>query len=113
MMHSLTFDQDEMYIFVFSVDDQFVVKENLENFVCNKCIYVPSIFCENFINVHANFFKLKSFKYLLLFRSLTTVVTKRNEMQEIKSVFVYVYVLKNRIVNINRNKKKTEFISPT
>ena len=56
-MHSLTFDQGKMYIFVFPVDYLFTVKENLENFICNKCIYVPSIFCENFINVHANVFK--------------------------------------------------------
>ena len=33
MMHSLTFDQDKMYIFVFSVDYQFTVKEDLENFI--------------------------------------------------------------------------------
>ena len=51
-MHSLNFDQDKMYIFVYSVDYQFTVKENLENFMCNKCI-----FYENFLNVHANFLK--------------------------------------------------------
>ena len=32
-MCSLTFDQDKMYIFVFSVNDWFSVKENLENFI--------------------------------------------------------------------------------
>ena len=26
-------------------------------YICNKCIYVPSIFWENFINIQANFFK--------------------------------------------------------
>ena len=56
-MRPLTFDLGKMYIFVFSVDYQFTVKENLENFKRNKCIYVPSIFCENFINIHVHFFK--------------------------------------------------------
>ena len=53
-MCSLIFNQGKLYIF-FSVDYYFTVKENLENFTCNKCIYVPSIFCEIFINVHTNF----------------------------------------------------------
>ena len=56
-MRSLTFDQSKMYIFAFSVVYQFTVKENLDNFICNKCIYVPNTFGENFINVHANFLK--------------------------------------------------------
>ena len=43
-MHSLTFDQGKMYFFFFSVDYEFTVKENLENFICNKCIHVTSIF---------------------------------------------------------------------
>ena len=47
MVHSLTFDQGKMYIFLFSVDKLFTVKENLENFIWNECIYVPSIFYEN------------------------------------------------------------------
>ena len=51
-MRSLTFNQGN---FFFSVDYQFTVKENLENFIWNKFILVPSIFCENFINIHANF----------------------------------------------------------
>ena len=43
MMRSLTFDQGKMYIFVFSVDYWFTVKENLQNFICNKHIYVSYI----------------------------------------------------------------------
>ena len=56
-MRNLTFDPGKMYISVFFSSPLIYCKKNLENFVCNKYIYVPSIFWENFINVHAIFFK--------------------------------------------------------
>ena len=56
-MRSLLFDPGKMYIFVFSIDYKLISKENLENFISDKCIYGPNIFCENFINVHPNFFQ--------------------------------------------------------
>ena len=54
---SLTFDQEKKNIFVFSVGYKLTVKENLENLIRYQCIYVPCIFCEKFLSVHANFFK--------------------------------------------------------
>ena len=59
-MRFLIFDQNKIYTFVFSVDYLFTVKEDLENFICNKYINVPSIFCENFKNLHVIVFFIKN-----------------------------------------------------
>ena len=55
----------------------------------DEYIYVPSIFWENLVNVHANFFKKKLFEYLLLFPSLTY---GWYSLSLSLSLYIYIYI---------------------
>ena len=62
MKCSLIFDQGKICIFVFSVDYEFNVKENLENFISNKCLYAPSLFWKKIHKRTCKFFQVKIIK---------------------------------------------------